>query len=126
MTDELKLLLDRWGFVNSERVCDCGHHRRDHIHSHGQCCPDSPCRDEDCPCDDYRQGHVSRGDVAHLIAAVEAALAEHPTLRLGCIIHLGRSDCECEPLIICAKCAVTHPCPSVAAIRAALIGEDNE
>lgn len=66
---------------------------------------------------------ASRALVPHLIAAVEAVLAEHPATQLGCITHYARSDCECEPRLICSTCAVNYPCPTVTAIHAALIGE---
>lgn len=66
---------------------------------------------------------ASRTIVPRLIAAVEAVLAEHPAARLGCITHYARTDCECETRFTCATCAVTHPCPTVTAVEAALRGE---
>ena len=57
------------------------------------------------------------------VAALKAVLDEHPATRLGCITHYARSDCECEPRFTCATCAVTHPCPTVAAIHATLRAE---
>lgn len=69
---------------------------------------------------------ASRTVVPRLIAAVEAVLEEHPATRLGCITHYARTDCGCEQRFTCATCAVTHPCPTVTAIRSALIGGGDE
>ena len=69
---------------------------------------------------------ASRTLVPHLIAALEAVLEEHPVTRLGCLTHYGRTDCECERRFICATCSVIYPCPTVAAIHAALIGDNDE
>lgn len=64
-------------------------------------------------------------DAPRLTAAVEAVLEEHPATH-GCITHYMRTDCECEPHVICVTCSVTHPCRTVAAIHAALIGDDDD
>ena len=65
----------------------------------------------------------ARTSLPAALAALKAVMEEHPATRLGCITHYARSDCECEPRFTCATCAVTHPCPTVAAIEVALRGE---
>lgn len=69
---------------------------------------------------------ASRTLVPRLIASVEAVLAEHPATQLGCITHYARSDCECETRLICSTCAVNYPCPTVTTIHNALIGDDDD
>lgn len=61
----------------------------------------------------------SQMDVARLVAAVEAVLGLHPK---SCEIN-GSAGCEhgdeC-PVLVCAPCGESWPCPTVAAVEAAL------
>lgn len=55
-------------------------------------------------------------EVESLRVAVKRVWGLHTPVRLGCIIHYGRTDCGCEPRQACHGCGQAYPCSTLLAL----------